>query len=138
MGVIHELGEAVLGYEVGERVAVGAITPCGACFYCQSGDFSQCAGYEDQWGSIGGWRLGNSMDGAQAEFFRVPYAQANLARIPEGLSDGEVLFITDIATPGIAAVETAEVRMGDTVAIFAQGPSGCAPPPAPGCAAPVS
>jgi len=123
-GVIHELGEAVQGYEIGDRVVVGAITPCGACYFCQSGDFSQCAGYEDQWGIIGGWRLGNSMDGVQAEYFRVPYAQANLAKIPEGLSDEEVLFVTDIATTGISAVETAEVQLGDSVVVFAQGPIG--------------
>ena len=123
-GVIHEVGESVAGYEVGDRVVVGAITPCGTCYFCQSGDFSQCAGYEDQWGIIGGWRLGNSMDGVQAEYFRVPYAQANLARIPEGLSDEEVLFVTDIATTGIAAVETADVQLGDSVVVFAQGPIG--------------
>jgi len=123
-GVIHELGGAVQGYEIGDRVIVGAITPCGSCYFCQNSDFSQCAGYEDQWGVIGGWRLGNSIDGVQAEFFRVPYAQANLARIPEGLTDEEVLFVTDIATTGIAAVETAGVQLGDSVAIFAQGPIG--------------
>ena len=123
-GVVHEVGEAVRGYEVGDRVVVGAITPCGACYFCQAGDFSQCAGFEDQWGIIGGWRLGNSMDGVQAEYFRVPYAQANLARIPEGLSDEEVLFVTDIATTGISAVETAEVQLGDSVVVFAQGPIG--------------
>ncbi len=123
-GVIHEVGESVTGYEVGDRVVVGAITPCGTCYFCQSGDFSQCAGYEDQWGIIGGWRLGNSMDGVQAEYFRVPYAQANLAKIPEGLSDEEVLFVTDIATTGISAVETANVQLGDSVVVFAQGPIG--------------
>ena len=116
-GVIHALGEAVQGYEVGDRVVVGAITPCGSCYFCQAGDFSQCAGYEDQWGIIGGWRLGNSMDGVQAEFFRVPYAQSNLARIPEGLSDEEVLFVTDIASTGISAVETADVQLGDSVVV---------------------
>lgn len=124
VGVIHELGEAVVGYEVGDRVAVGAITPCGACYFCQRGDLSQCAGYGDEWGMIGGWRLGNSVDGVQAEFFRVPYAQANLAHIPEGLSDEEVVFVTDIATTGISAIETANVQLGDAVAVFAQGPIG--------------
>ena len=64
------------------------------------------------------------MDGVQAEYFRVPYAQANLARIPEGLSDEEVLFVTDIATTGISAVETADVQLGDSVVVFAQGPIG--------------
>ena len=124
VGVIEELGEAVMGYEVGDRVVVGAITPCGACYFCQHGDFSQCAGYEDQWGIIGGWRLGNSMDGVQADYFRVPYAQANLAKIPNGLSDEEVIFVTDIASTGISAAETANVRIGDSVVVFAQGPIG--------------
>jgi alcohol dehydrogenase len=124
VGVVHQLGNAVQGYEVGDRVAVGAVTPCGACYFCQRGDSSQCSGYEDQWGIIGGWRLGNSIDGCQAEYFRVPYAQANMARVPDGLSDEEALFVTDIATTGIAAVETANVQIGDSVVIYAQGPIG--------------
>jgi alcohol dehydrogenase len=123
-GVIEELGEAVQGYAVGDRVVVGAITPCGACYFCQHGDFAQCAGYDEQWGMIGGWRLGNSADGVQADYFRVPYAQANLARIPDELSDEEVLFVTDIASTGIAAAETANVRIGDSVVVYAQGPIG--------------
>ncbi len=123
-GVIEELGEAVRGYSVGDRVVVGAITPCGACYFCQHGDFAQCAGYDEQWGMIGGWRLGNSADGVQADYFRVPYAQANLARIPDELSDEEVLFVTDIASTGIAAAETANVRIGDSVVVYAQGPIG--------------
>ncbi len=123
-GTIHQIGEAVRGYEVGDRVVVGAITPCGACYFCQHSDFSQCAGYEDQWGLIGGWRLGNSTDGVQADYFRVPYAQVNLAKIPDGLSDEEVLFVTDIATTGIAAAETGNVGIGDSVVVYAQGPIG--------------
>ena len=124
VGVIDQLGEAVRGFEVGERVVVGAITPCGACYFCQHGDFSQCAGYEDTWGMIGGWRLGNSMHGVQADYFLVPYAQANLCKIPDGLSDEEVVFVTDIATTGISAAETADVRIGDSVVVYAQGPIG--------------
>lgn len=124
MGVIDQVGEAVQGYTVGDRVVVGAITPCGACYFCQHGDFSQCAGYEDTWGIIGGWRLGNSADGVQADYFRVPYAQANLAKIPEGVSDEEVMFVTDIASTGISAAETANVRIGDSVVVYAQGPIG--------------
>ena len=124
VGVIDQLGDAVQGYEVGDRVVVGAITPCGACYFCQHGDLSQCAGYEDQWGMIGGWRLGNSADGVQADYFRVPYAQANLARIPDGLSDEEVMFVTDIASTGISAAETAHVQIGDSVVVYAQGPIG--------------
>jgi threonine dehydrogenase-like Zn-dependent dehydrogenase len=122
--VIHELGNAVEGYEVGERVLVGAITPCGSCFFCQSHTEAQCSGHEDEWKMIGGWRLGNSIDGVQAEYFRVPYAQANLAKIPDDLSDEQCILLTDIASTGISAAEKADVRIGETVAVFAQGPIG--------------
>jgi alcohol dehydrogenase len=124
VGVIHELGEAVEGYERGERVLVGAITPCGSCFFCQSHNESQCAGHEDHWEMIGGWRLGNSMDGVQAEYFRVPYAQANLAKIPDDMTDEQCVLLADIASTGISAAETADVQIGQSVAVFAQGPIG--------------
>ena len=87
---------------------VGAITPCGTCFYCQSHSESQCSGYEDDWEMIGGWRLGNSIDGVQAEYFRVPYAQANLAKIPDDLTDEQCVLLADIASTGISAAETRE------------------------------
>jgi alcohol dehydrogenase len=124
VGVIHQLGDAVEGYSVGDRVLVGAITPCGSCFYCQSHSESQCAGHDDQWEMIGGWRLGNSIDGVQAEYFRVPYAQANLATIPDDLSDEQCVLLADIASTGISAAETANVQIGQSVAVFAQGPIG--------------
>jgi len=118
VGVIHELGVGVTGYEVGERVLVGAITPCGQCNYCLSGDWSQCGG------PIGGWKFGNSINGAQAEYLLVPSAQANLAKIPDDLTDEQVVLLADIASTGISAAESAEVQIGDTVAVFAQGPIG--------------
>jgi threonine dehydrogenase-like Zn-dependent dehydrogenase len=124
VGVIAALGEAVTGYAVGDRVLCGAITPCGTCFYCQNHVEAQCSGHEDQWEMIGGWRLGNSIDGVQAEYFRVPYAQANLARIPEDLNEEQGLPLADIASTGISAAETADVQIGQTVAVFAQGPIG--------------
>ncbi len=124
VGVIHQLGEAVSGYAVGDRVLVGAITPCGSCFYCQNHVEAQCSGHEDEWKMIGGWRLGNAIDGVQAEYFRVPYAQANLAKIPDDMSDEQCLLLADIASTGISAAETAEVAIGQTVAVFAQGPIG--------------
>jgi alcohol dehydrogenase len=114
----------VTGYEVGERVLVGAITPCGSCFFCQSQSESQCSGHEDHWEMIGGWRLGNSIDGVQAEYFRVPYAQANLAKIPDDMSDEQCVLLSDIASTGISAAETANVQIGQSVAVFAQGPIG--------------
>ena len=124
VGVIHEVGSAVVGYEVGDRVLVSAITPCGSCFFCQHSDSSQCSGHDDEWEMIGGWRLGNSMDGVQADFFRVPYAQGNLAKIPDDLTDEQCVLLADIASTGISAAETANVQIGQTVAVFAQGPIG--------------
>jgi threonine dehydrogenase-like Zn-dependent dehydrogenase len=124
VGVIHELGSAVVGYDVGDRVLVSAITPCGSCFYCQNDVGAQCSGHDDEWEMIGGWRLGNSADGVQADYFRVPYAQANLAKIPDDLTDEQCVLLADIASTGISAAETANVRIGQTVAVFAQGPIG--------------
>jgi threonine dehydrogenase-like Zn-dependent dehydrogenase len=118
VGVIHHLGAGVTGYAVGERVLVGAITPCGQCSDCLSGHWSQCGG------PIGGWKFGNSINGAQAEYLLVPNAQANLAKIPSELADEQVVLLADIASTGISAAESAPVRIGDTVAVFAQGPIG--------------
>jgi threonine dehydrogenase-like Zn-dependent dehydrogenase len=118
VGVIHELGPGVTGYEVGQRVLMGAITPCGQCEPCLSGHTSQCGG------PLGGWKFGNTIDGVQAEYVRVPFAQANLALVPDTLSDEDVLLLSDIASTGFAAAESGGVRLGDTVAVFAQGPIG--------------
>jgi len=118
VGVIHELGGGVTGYTIGERVLVGAITPCGQCNYCLSGEWSQCGG------PIGGWKFGNTINGAQAEYLLVPNAQANLAKIADDLSDEQVVLLADIASTGISAAESGEVKIGDVVAIFAQGPIG--------------
>jgi alcohol dehydrogenase len=118
VGVIHELGVGVSGYELGDRVLVGAITPCGQCLDCLRGDLSQCGG------PIGGWRFGNTINGAQAEYLLVPAAQANLAKIPDNLRDEQVVLLADIASTGISAAESADLKIGDTVAVFAQGPIG--------------
>jgi alcohol dehydrogenase len=118
VGHIDSLGEGVTGFKPGDRVAVGAITPCGQCFYCQNGKSSQCGG------ALGGWKFGNTINGAQAEYILVPNAQYNLARIPDGLSDEQVLFVGDIMTTGFSASENGGVKIGDAVAIFAQGPIG--------------
>jgi alcohol dehydrogenase len=123
VGVIEELGPGVLGYEIGDRVLVGAITPCGQCNACLSGRQSQCGhghGYEP----LGGWRFGNTIDGAQAEYLVVPHAQANLAKIPDGLADEDVVLLADIASTGIGGAESGAIRIGDAVAVFAQGPIG--------------
>ncbi len=123
VGVIEELGSGVTGYDVGERVLVGAITPCGQCEACLTGHLSQCghgSGYE----AIGGWRFGNTIDGAQAEYLLVPSAQANLAKIPDDVTDEQVVLLADIASTGFAGAESGGVRIGDTVVVFAQGPIG--------------
>ncbi len=125
VGTIEALGEAVRGYEVGERVLVGAITPCGQCHACLGGHQAQCGGGADQpYQAIGGWRFGNTIDGAQAEYVRVPDAQANLAKIPAELSDEQVLMLADIASTGFSAAESGGVRIGDAVVVLAQGPIG--------------
>jgi threonine dehydrogenase-like Zn-dependent dehydrogenase len=119
VGVIAELGAAVSGYQVGDRVIAGAITPCGQCEPCLDNHQAQCGGH-----AIGGWKFGNSIDGCQAEYVLVPNAQANLARIPDGLSDEQVLMCPDIMSTGFGGAESGHIRIGDTVAVFAQGPIG--------------
>jgi threonine dehydrogenase-like Zn-dependent dehydrogenase len=123
VGVIEELGAGITGYNIGDRVLVGAITPCGQCRACLSGQPSQC-GHGHGCEAIGGWRFGNTIDGAQAEFLKVPYAQANLARIPDGLTDEQVVLLADIASTGFSGAESGKIKIGDTVVIFAQGPIG--------------
>ena len=118
VGVIHELGPGVTGYKKGDRVLVGAITPCGQCNACLSGDLAQCGG------PIGGWKFGNTINGCQAEYVLVPNAEANLAKIPDHLRDEEVVLLADIASTGFSASESAPVKVGDSVAVFAQGPIG--------------
>jgi len=124
VGVIADLGPGVTGYQLGDRVIVGAITPCGQCLACLSGSQSQCGHGASGYQAIGGWRFGNTIDGCQAEYVLVPNAQANLAKIPGGLSDEEVLMCPDIMSTGFSAAERGHVRIGDAVAVFAQGPIG--------------
>lgn len=123
VGVIVELGEGVTGYAIGDRVLVGAITPCGQCRACLAGHRSQC-GHGDGYLSMGGWQFGNTIHGAQAEYLRVPYAQANLAKIPDNVTDEQAVLLSDIASTGFSGAESAHVRLGDSVVIFAQGPIG--------------
>jgi alcohol dehydrogenase len=124
VGVVEEVGPGVIGYQPGERVIVGAITPCGQCRACLSGAGSQCSHMGDGYEAIGGWRFGNTIDGCQAEYVLVPNAQVNLAKIPDGLRDEDVVLCPDIMSTGFSASERAGVRLGDAVAVFAQGPIG--------------
>ena len=123
VGVIEELGPGVEGYTIGQRVLVGAITPCGQCRACLSGNLSQCGG-GDGYDAVGGWRFGNTIHGAQAEYLLVPYAQANLAPIPDDVTDEQAVLLADIASTGISGAESGGVTIGDSVAVFAQGPIG--------------
>ena len=118
--MIEALGEGLEPeYHVGQRVIVGAITPCGQCFYCLNGAHSQCGG------PLGGWRFGNTIDGAWAEYLLVPDARANLAPIPDALTDEQVRAASPTSSrPASAAPRAATSRSGDAVAVFAQGPIG--------------
>ncbi|HZN67021.1 MAG TPA: alcohol dehydrogenase catalytic domain-containing protein [Tepidisphaeraceae bacterium] len=123
VGVIEEIGPGVTGYKVGDRVLVGAITPCGQCRACLSGNQAQC-GHGEGYQAIGGWCFGNTINGAQAEYLLVPHAQANLAKIPDDLTDEQVVLLADIASTGFSGAESGGVKIGDTVVVFAQGPIG--------------
>jgi len=123
VGVIEELGVGVTGYAIGDRVLVGAITPCGQCRACLSGQLSQC-GHGEGFEPLGGWRFGNTINGAQAEYLLVPNAQANLAKVPKELSDEQVVLLADIASTGFSGAESGNIRIGDSVIVFAQGPIG--------------
>ncbi len=123
VGVIEEMGQGLVGYEIGDRVLVGAITPCGQCRACLSAQWAQC-GHGEGMEAVGGWRFGNTIDGAQAEYLLVPNAQANLAKIPEDLTDEQVVLLADIASTGFSGAEAGNIRIGDSVVVLAQGPIG--------------
>ncbi len=125
VGVIEKLGRNVEGYREGQRVIAGAICPSGYSNACLDGLCAQ----DGQSGAhglkpLGGWRFGNTIDGSQAEYLLVPDAMANLAPVPDGLSDEEVLMCPDIMSTGFAGAESGNIKIGDTVAVFAQGPIG--------------
>ncbi len=130
VGVIEKLGSAVQGYTEGQRVIAGAICPNFNSYAAQDGAPSQDGSYLIAQGLCGchgykataGWRFGNLIDGTQAEYVLVPDAQANLAPIPDGLTDEQVLMCPDIMSTGFKGAENANIRIGDTVVVFAQGP----------------
>ena len=125
VGVIERLGSAVRGYHEGERVIAGAITPSGYSNASLCGCHSQDGpGTAHGWKAIGGWKFGNTIDGCQADYVLVPDAMANLARVPDELSDEQVLMCPDIMSTGFSGAESGGVRIGDFVAVFAQGPIG--------------
>lgn len=132
VGVIEKLGSAVQGYKEGQRVIAGAICPDFNSYAAQDSVPAQDGSYLIASGRCGchgykataGWRFGNLIDGTQAEYVLVPDAQGNLAPIPDGLTDEQVLMCPDIMSTGFKGAENANIRIGDTVVVFAQGPIG--------------
>lgn len=125
VGIIEKLGSGVTNFKEGQRVIAGAITPSGWSHACLCGCGSQDgAGTKHGWKAMGGWKFGNTIDGCQAEYVRVPDAMANLAPIGDGVTDEQVLMCPDIMSTGFAGAERGSIRIGDTVVVFAQGPIG--------------
>lgn len=120
VGTVVSVGSAVQEVKEGDRVLVSCISSCGRCAYCKRGLYSQCL-------KGGGWILGHLIDGTQAEYTRIPYADNSLYKVPEGLSDEQVLFLSDILPTGFEiGVINGAVKPGDTVAVVGAGPVGLA------------
>ena len=120
VGTVEEVGAGVKNVKVGDRVLVSCITACGACRYCREGRYGQCLGG-------GGWILGHLIDGTQAEFVRVPFADTSTYAVPEGASDEIILMLADILPTGYeVGVLNGAVRPGDVVAVVGTGPIGLA------------
>jgi alcohol dehydrogenase len=115
-GIVEEVGPAVTKFKKGDRVAVSCVTQCMDCFYCRRGMYSQCVD--------GSWIFGYMIDGCQADYVRVPYADSGMYIIPEGLTDEDVIFVGDILSTGYYGAEMGRIQPGDTVAVFGSGPVG--------------
>ncbi len=118
VGVVEEIGADVASLRPGDRVAVNVETFCGSCFFCRHGWVNNCTDPD------GGWALGCRIDGGQAEYVRVPYADQGLTKIPSGVTDRQALFAGDILATGYWAADLAEVQPGDTVLLLGAGPTG--------------
>jgi len=118
VGIVHKLGSEVNGIKEGDRVAVNAITPCYRCDNCLRGFTSQCGEM------LGGWKFANIKDGVFAEYFHVNDAEANLAIIPDAVPNESAVYTTDMMSTGFIGAEKANIPIGGTVAVFAQGPVG--------------
>jgi alcohol dehydrogenase len=120
VGTVVESGSGVEDIQQGDKVLVSCISACGRCRYCRRGLQSQCL-------SGGGWILGHLVDGTQAEYVRTPFADTSLYKVPEGLSDEQVLFLADILPTGFEiGVLNGGVKPGDTVVVVGAGPVGLA------------
>ncbi len=118
VGTVEEVGPAVANIKVGDRVLVSCISACGRCRFCREAAYGQCVGG-------GGWILGHLIDGTQAEKVRVPFADTSTYRVPEQVSDEQVLMLTDILPTGYeVGVRNGKVQPGDVVAVVGAGPIG--------------
>ncbi len=118
VGTVESVGAGVKNVAVGDRVLVSCITACGTCRYCREGTFGQCLGG-------GGWILGHKIDGTQAEYVRVPFADTSTYPVPEGVADEDILMLADILPTGYeVGVLNGQVRPGDVVAVVGAGPIG--------------
>ena len=118
VGVVEEVGSAVTSVKPGDRVTVNVETFCGECFFCQHGYVNNCTDPN------GGWALGCRIDGGQAEFVRVPYADQGLNKIPDSVTDEQALFVGDVLATGFWATRISEITEDDTVLIIGAGPTG--------------
>lgn len=118
VGVVEAVGPDVRKVRPGDRVTVNVETFCGECFFCKNGWVNNCTDPN------GGWALGCRIDGGQAEYVRVPYADCGLDRIPDGVSDVQALLVGDLLATGYWAADISEVRPGDTALIIGAGPTG--------------
>jgi threonine dehydrogenase-like Zn-dependent dehydrogenase len=121
VGIVHEIGSLVTDFTVGQRVAVASTTPCGQCANCQRGFSGHCT--DTAWG---GYTFGVRRDGSLAEYFTVPFAQHNLAPIPDSVSDADAVCVTDSIASGSTGPEAAHFPLGGAVIIFGQGHIGLA------------
>ena len=118
VGVVEQAGGEVRNFRPGDRVAVNVETFCGECFYCKRGYVNNCTDKD------GGWALGCRIDGGQAEYVRIPYADNGLTLIPEKVTDEQALFVGDILSTGYWAAAMSEIKPADTVAVIGAGPTG--------------
>ena len=125
VGVVTEVGEAVTEIAVGDRVIVSCISACGKCGYCLEGMYSHCLA--DEGASGIGWILGHLIDGTQAEYVRVPFAETSLHKVPEGVAPEDAAMISDILPTGHEiGIRYGAVKPGDVVAVIGAGPVGLA------------